>query len=499
MNKKAKKENNMNKNKKGKIYFFKKKIVTKTTTTLLFIAILIAAYIGINILVEKLNLKNIDLTKEKLYTISEESKTKLKDINKDVKIYTIGLNEYKQIFNKAEQYNRLNEKISCEQIEKSTDRPDLVNKYGMQNDMQVIIVESGDRSKLLSISDLYTYDSNSYEEIDLTEEALTNAIIDVTIEEKPQVCFLSGHNLYDTMQHMATIRAYIQNEANEVKDIDILSEGSIPESCDVLVITTLKEDITELERDEILKYINNGGKIMLLTDSSYKEVSYPNFQAVLDVYGVSIATKGVIFEQDSDKMIYQSPELIKPIINEGTEITKYISSSGGVCFIDSTKINVKPAEELSALNVEYTQLVTTGENAFYRTNFDTTTLAKTSSDEEAGNSVLGAMFEKKIDDQKTSKLVIYANNVFATDMEIPLNSQQSIPGIQFYNNKDLVLNSVSYLAERTDTITIRKNANTVIFTASDMETKVIQIVISLIPVLIVIVGIVVWQVRRRKR
>ncbi|MDO5556980.1 MAG: GldG family protein [Clostridia bacterium] len=498
----------------------RKKWITKTIMTLLLIAIIVAAFIGINILVKKLNLSNIDVTKEKIHTLSDESVNKTNNVKTDVTMFCIGLNEYEKVFNILDQYTRINEKVKYEKIENVTDRPDLVSKYGLTEETQAIIVESGERSKVLTTTDLYTYDYNTYEEIDLTEEAITNAVMDVTIEEKPQIYFLTGHNNYEIDTYMSSLKLYLTNEANEVQNLDLLVAGAVPEGCDVLVITALKEDITAFEKEEILKYINNGGKMMILTDPLFITEPYANFNEILNVYGVSIQTNGVIFEQDADKMLADAPELIRPVVNEESEITKYLASDIGTCFIDSTKLNFIDDQQLQDNGITVENLVTAGENAFLRTNLNLTTYSKTDEDQDAGNSVLGALITKKFasaeetnnevsegeeqieevsEDAIKSQLIIFANNIFATDVQIPLSSTQQLVGIQFYNNKDLVLNSISYLANRQDTLTIRKNTSAVTYTATDLENKIIQGIIIAYPILIVVVGIVVWQVRRRKK
>ena len=72
--------------------------------------------------------------------------------------------------------------------------------------------------------------------------------------------------------------------------------------------------------------------------------------------------------------------------------------------------------------------------------------------------------------------------------------------IEFCNNEDILLNSVSYLTEREDNITIRKAGETVTtYDVTENQTKIILSIIFGIPVVIIIVGIVVWQVRRRKK
>ena len=67
----------------------KNKWLIKGTTTLLLVLIVIACYIGLNMLVEKVNVENLDFTEKKLYSLSDETKTKLKDLDQDVTIQLI--------------------------------------------------------------------------------------------------------------------------------------------------------------------------------------------------------------------------------------------------------------------------------------------------------------------------------------------------------------------------------------------------------------------------
>ena len=45
-------------------------------------------------------------------------------------------------------------------------------------------------------TDLYTYDYSTYEEINTTEQALTNAILDVNLEKNPKIYFATNHVEY---------------------------------------------------------------------------------------------------------------------------------------------------------------------------------------------------------------------------------------------------------------------------------------------------------------
>ena len=76
----------------------KNKWLIKGTTTLLLVAIVIACYVLINWGVTQVKVENIDVTTKKLYSLSDESKNKVKNIDKDVTIELINIFALGQIF-----------------------------------------------------------------------------------------------------------------------------------------------------------------------------------------------------------------------------------------------------------------------------------------------------------------------------------------------------------------------------------------------------------------
>lgn len=479
------------------IEIIKKKWLRDTFLTILLIAIIFAVYFLINWGVEKLNVSDIDLTANKIYSLSESSAAKLKDIDKDVKIELINLSTYNYLTDFANKYTQINSHITVDEIEDLTTRPDIMNKYGVDSTSSLILFTSGEKETILSLDDLYTYDYTTYEEIDVTEESFTNAIIEVTIEDKPNIYFLEGHNTY-TSEYFQVLKQDIESESNEVGSVNILTSGSIPENCDCLVITTLKEDLTEMEKDKIVEYINNGGKILLLADANILGVDMPNFNQILDLYGFKISD-GVLFEQNENNMIYGSPEFIISQINSNSVIAKNINMNMNICAIDAGRIEFKDEDKLSELGVTYDTISTTSDSAFLRTNFNITTYNKTNQDVDAGNSIIGALVTKTLENGNKAELIVYSNAVFATNQQLSLNNTYTMYANKLCNNDDVVINSISYLTQRTDTITIRKDYDSVSYTVTGQQHNIITAVIFGIPVLIIIFGIIVWQVRRRKK
>lgn len=463
-------------------------------TTVMLVLIIFTIYLGVDLLLDKVVLPDIDLTQEKIYSLSEETKTKMKNIKSEIKITLINYGDNESFINTIEKYTTLNKLITMERIDNLESRADIMQKYSLQPTDHLIVISSGDKEKNIYEEDLYTYDYSTFEEIDLTEETITNAIIDITTEEKPIIYFMNNHVMYNS-DYYATVLEALKNEANEVKTIDLLIEGTVPEDCDCLVITTLKEDITEGERDKIIEYINRGGELLLMCGVNLTDVDLGNFQAVLDQYGI-ILGKGAIFEGSTSNMLSGYPDFIVEEVLYNS-ITKNINMSINACFADAVPIIIDE-NKLDELGVEYETLITTTDTAFVRTDLTITSAGRTESDSEEGQYTLGVLATKQIDENTTSKIVFYANELFATNIPVRIMGY-TYQLVDLYNNKDIAVNSIAYLTEREDIITIRKNYDSVTYTVTQLQNNIIMAIIFIVPVVIIAVGIVIWQVRRRKK
>jgi ABC-type uncharacterized transport system len=470
----------------------KKKWIADTTRVILLVALLVVAYLAINMLADKLNLPTLDFTEEKLYSVSDESKEKVKDIDQEVTIYFFGADENTAIIDFAKQYTAINEKIKVEVVD-SMQRPDLLEKYGISNNSSAIVVQSPERSKIISAYDLSSYNYSTGETTDLTEEKVTNAIIETTSENKPKVYFLTGHG--EMVENMTLAKEYLQNDVIDVADLDLLTT-EFPADCNLLIIATPTKDFTGVETEKIINYINNGGNILWLNNPKTTELA--NVKNVLDIYGVSVGN-GIVRETNSDRILPGTQNFILPSLSSH-KVTENVSD-GYVILFNSARLEFKNDEELEKLGVVAKPIMKSSESSYYRIDQSiTSTTAK--EEEEKGSFPIAQELTKKVGEDKESKLIIFANNLFVSDSQISMKSStgtQSINAINFRSNSDILLNTVSYLVNREPAITIKKKTEYVTYTATQKEDLIIRSIIFVIPLIIIVIGIVIWQIRRRKR
>ena len=481
------------------IKLIKEKWLRQTSLTILLVAMILAIFLVGNGILQETTIAPLDFTKEKMYSLSDDSKEQIKNIGQNVTMYLFGYTDDSQIAILARQYSDVNEKIRVEIIQAS-ERPDLVAEYGVSGTDQLVAISSNQRYKVIGASEMYTYDMSTYQTIDISEQKLTNALLDVTVAKKPQVYFLSGHGEYgiSSSSYMYLLAGQITNEVNDVNTLDLLL-SDMPETCDVLIIANPTKDFTDLETEKITNYINNGGKIiwmqdpyMLINNQDSSELN--NVNKILSLYGISFS-KGIVCEQSASNMFVGSPEIIIPTMSYNS-IVKDIYTDGQIVMFDAGKINTANSETLDNLGVTANAFIKSSDKSFYREDAKSSIYEKLDTDEE-GPFVLAEILTKKINDEKTSTLVAFSNAMFMTNYTIQLGQSYTTP-ISLRNNRDILLNAVAFLSDREDSIRIRKDTGVVTYTATEAQDKIVRIIIFTVPVVIIVIGIVITIIRKRR-
>lgn len=478
----------------------KKKWLRSNPTTALIVLILITAFLALNLWIGSIDLAQIDVTENKVYSLTDKSIEFIKDIDKNVKIYAYGYVEDSSLVDLLKQYCRENDKITYEVLTEETNKG-KVEEYGLSDNYPVVVVEVEETSTMIDgQTEFYSYDYTTGQEVDLTEQTITNTILNLTIKEKPKVYILTGHGEY-TEGEMSILTTYLGNEAYEYESINLLTKNNIPEDCNVLLMMSPTTDLLENETTLILNYINNGGNIIYAKDTEENGKTYPNYQKILDVYGLAVEN-GYVYETNSAAMVSGYPNIVMPQIEPYTDITEQIYSDGGyLLFPYAQKITKADEETATNLNVEYETLLKSSESSYYVKDVSAN-IATVTSTAEQGSSELAISATKTInsdsEEEKKSKIIVIGNGMFISDTMVSVISS-NYPISFMGNNKDFMMNSIAYLTDRSDTLTIRKEMNTSTYARTEQQDTIVKLIIFGIPILIIVSGIVVWNRRKKKR
>ncbi|MHB8065303.1 MAG: Gldg family protein [Ruminiclostridium sp.] len=463
---------------------FNKKSLKYGSNSLILIVIVVAIAVFLNLLVGMGDLK-LDLTSDEIYSISNDSKTILKDIKKDVTIY--GLfddgqvpTEYKQLINLINEYKQFGIKVTYVDPDRDIGLIATLDKDKTKNIARGdFVVKSGDKIKKLSAQDLYGQDTE-YGRLYQAEPLITGAIKFVTSEVTPMAYFVEGHNEYSFTTDLTKVKSALENNNFEAKTLSLMTQDKIPEDCKLLVFASPKKDLSESEKIKVNEYLKSKGKAVFLFDSIESSDKFPNFEEVLATFNIGINYDKVKELDDSRSLPGDEYSLFAKLESNDINAAFNNNQSVDVLLPDSRSLKIlKNAKEWLV----------------------TTSLIKTS-DKAVSSSIInqGATeqgpFDLAIASEITgsSKVLAFGNGVFLTDAA--LGSQYSS---YFAAGATYFLSTVvNWTQDKSDETTISPKiiSQKTLSTTAGQAKAISVILIGVLPILIMVCGLIVWSRRR---
>ena len=488
---KMKNKNHNKFDKKKLIGTISKKHIKNGSYTMVMSVIFIAVVIVINMIVSTIPSKysEIDISSQKLYSIGDETKEMLKDLEKDVTIYQIAQSgsEDENIANLLKKYEDESKHIKVEQKDPVVN-PKFVSQY-TSDDLSAnsLIVVCGDRNKVIDYNNIYEtsidYQTYSSQTTGFDGEGqITSAIGYVTSENLPVLYTVEGHGEKDMD---SSVKEDIEKANMDIKSLNLLTEGSVPDDADCLFIDSPSTDFSSDEKDAIIEYLENGGKAMIFSD--YTTEDMPNFDAILENYGVQ-RVDGVVFEGDNQHYAMQMPYYLVPTINS-TDASSETASAGYYVLAPYAQGIKKLDDVRDTVTIE--SILTTSDQAYSKTDLNSSTIEKEDGDVE-GPFDLGVSITESLDDDKETQIVYYS-----TSNLMDSQTNQMVSG----GNEKLIMESLKWMTDTEESASVSipsKSLEVSYLTITDYDAAFWKIcTIALIPGLFLVIGFVVW-IKRRK-
>ena len=488
---KMKNKNHNKFDKKKLIGTISKKHIKNGSYTMVMSVIFIAVVIVINMIVSTIPSKysEIDISSQKLYSIGDETKKMLKDLEKDVTIYQIAQSgsEDENISNLLKKYEDESKHIKVEQKDPVVN-PKFVSQY-TSDDLSAnsLIVVCGDRNKVIDYNNMYEtsidYQTYSSQTTGFDGEGqITSAIGYVTSENLPVLYTVEGHGEKDMD---SSIKEDIEKANMDIKSLNLLTEGSVPDDADCLFIDSPSTDFSSDEKDAIIEYLENGGKAMIFSD--YTTEDMPNFDAILENYGVQ-RVDGVVFEGDNQHYAMQMPYYLVPTINS-IDASSETASAGYYVLVPYAQ-GIKQLEDVRD-TVKIESILTTSDQAYSKTDLNSNTIEKEDGDVE-GPFDLGVSITESLDDDKETQIVYYS-----TSNLMDSQTNQMVSG----GNEKLIMESLKWMTDTEESASVSipsKSLEVSYLTITDYDAAFWKIcTIALIPGIFLVIGFVVW-IKRRK-
>lgn len=455
---------------------------------LLVIGIFIFGNIVFKLILNKANISAVDITKEKVYSLSDQTKGVLKALNKDVMIYAfypVGQEDplIKELLNR---YQKVSSHIKVQFIDVDKN-PQLAKQLGVTpSDNGSILFKSGVQTRKVSSNDFSFYDEYTGEETISVEPKLTGAIVYVISNKLPNIYFTQGHQELNTDKDLSILKNNLQTETYNVNTVNLATESKVPDFIDILVVANPKIDFMPEEVDRLRTYLNNGGRVAFLYDVESVGKSLANLDKLVSEYGIT-PKNDIMIEGDPGKVLSNSLSFILPSIQSSTITDKLIENGLLVASVTTRSLDVVNENQAKALNTSVQPLLKTSKQSWARTDLTITTVKRQPSETQKEYTV--AAISTKTIGNKQAKVFVSGDSTFITNT-----------AIGFQGNNDYFLNVMGWMNDRKELISVRVDPKTIVHTNLDLTAKQIRnilIFIYILPLIILTFGIIVWM-RRRK-
>ena len=455
-----------------------------TNVTVSILALFGIAVVVNLLVVEKFD-KAIDLTTDKWYTLSDQTLSILQKLDHEVKISAffssnpqseIEKRQYDQVKDLLAMYHRQSDKISIEFVD-SYVQVKKVEEYGIRVHGTTIFESNGKKERVTVID----------------EQKFTSAILKVTRTEEKKIYFLIGHGEkstddFDPMKGYHQVGDALENQGYLVENLSLSTQKRVPKDCTTLVIAAPKSAFISHEVNAIRKYLNYGGKLLLMLDPKAEAETNLN-QPLIDLilkWGLQINNDYVLVLDPRFFYVLGGPSA--PVIMDFDFHPIMRFQKLPIIFQDARSLTLHPTHAIK--NVKISELAKISdqigtEGSWGETKQKNWQSAKYNAEEDTSPPLLIAA---AIEEENGARIVIIGDSDFASNLFL-----SSTGGGDFF------LNSVNWLTLEEDLISIspidprshslrQMTANEVIFT---------QIMsIFLIPIFIFLVGVIVWWRRR---
>jgi ABC-type uncharacterized transport system involved in gliding motility auxiliary subunit len=350
--------------------------------------------------------------------------------------------------------------------------PALARRYAVES-YGTIVLETKDRSEKI---------------LDADEEKLTNGLVKLTREGKRAVYVVQGHGEHDLQSSerngFSEAKTALERANYEVKPLALAREGKVPDDAAVLVLAGPRTDMFPPELEALEGYAGRGGKLLVMVDPGIvTPVKDEGIRRFLGKYGVELGDNLIIEVNPIGQVFGIGPEV--PIVQqyESHPITR---DMGGVTTLFPLSRSASPAKSLpQGVNVQ--PLAQTSGQSWGETDRNSLLQGQVKPDAQ---DLRGPLPVAVVATKGKARIVAYGTSSLAANQFLNLQG-----------NRDFFLNSVSWLAEEEDLISIRPKdvRQSPIFLNSQQAQLAFLIPVVVLPGLVLAGGIFAVVRRRAAR
>lgn len=449
------------------------------------------------------NDKEFDMTREGIYTLSDRTLGVLERLDREVKIqafYAEFEEERAWVKSVLDRYAGKSDALKVVMIDPLA-KPELAERYKISLGGPRIVVTSGDEEARAK---------------DATEQELTNAIVQVAEHTGKKVYFLAGHGEGDTTDSQAPegfqlAADAVESEGFKIEVLNLFESAptddaavtieargdeakaatpeaplQIPPDAALLVVAGARSKIFEPELAAIEDYLKRGGRLLALLDPD----TDTGLEDVLEHWKIRARGDIVVDTNPMNRLmgLGAASPLVFPV-ERSHPVTERPTAPAVMPTVRSLEVagGGEPG-------VDTQPLVETGDSAWGET-APKDGAAERDDEDNLGPVSVGLVSTKRIPSTDPTRLSEQTRVVAFGDSDWASNGYLSLQG-----NANLFLNTVAWLAEQEEKITIRPKTRTSsqLALSSDQMGMLTFLSMDVVPVLLIAVGLGIVLNRRRR-
>jgi ABC-type uncharacterized transport system involved in gliding motility auxiliary subunit len=446
----------------------------------------VGIFIVLTIFLHSLKGVQWDLSKNKNFTLSDQTKTTLQQLKKEVHVLAFSNQDGtvdREISDMLSAYHKLNGKLTYEEVN-LVKKPTVANQYNVKEYNTIVFVSEG-KTKVVSPADLFTQGATQGTENFNGEQKFTQAIVNLNSTVKHKVYVVTGHGEL-TSAAASSFTSSLDQEGYDVKDLNLVKEAQIPADAEALILLAPQKDISDSETKLIQDYVKGKGKLIFALNLVPDMEKWKNWFAILNTLGVKNQLSLAI-EKNSKA---GDPFTVVPEYGTHAITDKLLQQNLVTVFPDALGLTTDTANTAYSSTV----LLKTTDQSFGKTNISRFTtqepLTPADVEQKAADAKGPLNLALAIQDMDSKPKAIVIGNGYIFDNQL-LNQ---------YGNHDFVMNSLGWLQEQKDQLTIRPRQLDIPqqVMISPSQASLIQYTsLILIPLVILLLGAGIWW-RRRK-
>lgn len=453
------------------------------------IALSVAVVVLLNVIVGEMpsTWTAFDMTQEKLYTLTDQTKEYLANMQEDVTIYVL-VNEKKQdvtVQQTLQRYDDMSEHIKVEYVD-PTVNPQFYTQYTDSSlSTNSLIVVSDKRSKVIDYSMMYktAYDYQSMQSSTAGydgEGQITSALDYVLSDDMPKIYMTEGHG---EGSFSAAFTSGLDKTNLDYESVNLMDYDAVPEDAAGLIINGAGSDFSVDDKDKVIEYLEKGGKVVLVT-RYVPDTEMPNLNAIMEYMGMSVAD-GLLVEENKDNY-YQIPYFLLPEI----EVSSYTTGIRGKYYVFAPFAQGIVIHDEEAEGMKYSRILSTSEKAFSKISADNVENVKREEGDLDGPFAIGVSAVKSLGEGEATMIVLGCQQIFTDDA----NAMVSGANLTLFTN---IMGSFGG-HESNISIPVKDYELTNLMVNSTSVFVIAPFVTILIPLAFLIAGFVIWFKRRKR-